>query len=122
MTTDRLIDADAIGNEDVALDRAIRPKNLADYTGQEKVCEQMEIFITAARERKEALDHVLIFGPPGLGKTTLANIVAHEMGCQFRSTPAGRSRTVATTSEEAMYTGGRRAPELNAFVQRVINL
>ncbi|WP_293267870.1 Holliday junction branch migration DNA helicase RuvB [Neptunomonas sp.] len=67
-------------------DRAIRPKTLADYTGQPVVKEQMEIFIHAARQRKEALDHTLIFGPPGLGKTTLANIIAHEMGGDIKTT------------------------------------
>ncbi len=67
-------------------DRAIRPTSLADYIGQPIVREQMEIFIHAARTRKEALDHTLIFGPPGLGKTTLANIIAREMGGNLKST------------------------------------
>src|SRR6201993_4964571 len=68
------------------IDRALRPKKLADYTGQNAVREQMEIFITAANGRNEALDHTLIFGPPGLGKTTLANIIAREMGSELKST------------------------------------
>jgi Holliday junction DNA helicase RuvB len=82
----RVVTADTATPQEEALERALRPKALEEYVGQTKAREQLEIFIGAAKKRSEALDHVLLFGPPGLGKTTLSHIIAGELGVNLRQT------------------------------------
>lgn len=123
--SDRLVIAESLPQES-SQDHAIRPQSLADYTGQPQVCEQMEIFISAARGRKEALDHTLIFGPPGLGKTTLANIIAEEMGVHIKSTSgpvmekAGDLAAMLTNLEEGDVLFIDEIHRLNPAVEEVL--
>ncbi len=123
--SDRLISARAGDYEEVQ-DRAIRPGLLAEYVGQPAVREQMDIFISAARGRNEALDHVLIFGPPGLGKTTLANIIANEMGVSIKTTSgpvlekAGDLAAMLTNLEEGDVLFIDEIHRLSAAVEEVL--
>ena len=123
--TDRFISPQPVPGEE-QFDRAIRPRSLSDYMGQPKVREQMEIFIGAARGRGEALDHTLVFGPPGLGKTTLANIIAEEMGVKIKSTSgpvlekAGDLAALLTNLEEGDVLFIDEIHRLNPAVEEVL--
>ncbi len=126
--SDRFISAEPVNLEpqEPVHDRAIRPVSLADYEGQPAVREQMEIFIGAATARKEALDHTLIFGPPGLGKTTLANIIAHELGVNLKSSSgpvlekAGDLAALLTNLEEGDVLFIDEIHRLNASVEEIL--
>ncbi len=83
---DQFKNSESVSSDEENFERALRPKELEDYVGQEKIREQLDIFINAAKKRKEPLDHLLLFGPPGLGKTTLAHIIAYEMGVNLKQT------------------------------------
>lgn len=123
--SDRLVSSGEIPREEVN-DRAIRPSLLKDYVGQDSVSQQMEIFISAAKHRQEALDHLLIFGPPGLGKTTLANIVANEMNVDIKTTSgpvlekAGDLAALLTNLEHGDVLFIDEIHRLNANVEEVL--
>lgn len=123
--SERIIEGEAMP-EDARIERAVRPKTLAEYEGQPKVRDQMQLFVDAARNRSEPLDHTLIFGPPGLGKTTLANIIAHEMGASLKSTSgpvlerAGDLAAILTNLEEGDVLFIDEIHRLSASVEEVL--
>jgi holliday junction DNA helicase RuvB len=118
--------SDTLENKEQALEKALRPKYLKEYIGQEKACEQLEIFIAASLKRQEALDHVLIFGPPGLGKTTLAHIIAREMGVNLHQTSgpvlekAGDLAAILTNLQENDILFIDEIHRLNAVVEEML--
>lgn len=124
--TDRFITPLETTPKEQNMDRAIRPVSLAEYIGQPIVCEKMEIFLGAARKRNEPLDHTLIFGPPGLGKTTLANIIAHEMGVNIKTTSgpvlekAGDLAAMLTNLEEGDVLFIDEIHRLSAHVEEIL--
>jgi Holliday junction DNA helicase RuvB len=123
--SERIIEGESMP-EDARIERAVRPKTLAEYEGQPKVRDQMQLFVDAARNRSEPLDHTLIFGPPGLGKTTLANIIAHEMGASLKSTSgpvlerAGDLAAILTNLEEGDVLFIDEIHRLSASVEEVL--
>ena len=118
MQDDRLISPDTIPAEE-SQERAIRPLSLADYVGQQEVKEQMDIFINAARKRAEPLDHTLVFGPPGLEKTTLANIVANELDVAIKTTSGPVLEKEGDLAARTRVVGTQRAPPVAGTGARI---
>lgn len=124
--TDRLVSSPSASEAEIQQDSTLRPKSLRDYIGQAEVCEQMEIFIGAALKRGDVLDHTLVFGPPGLGKTTLAHIIAVEMGVNLRSTSgpvlekAGDLAAILTNLEEGDVLFIDEIHRLNPVIEEIL--